>query len=115
MFDFDADKVRNNARQSTTEDLLDRVTVYRDGMEPEAVEIIEEELERRGVARTEVLAHRAKAGRSNLLLDQYGLPLRCSFCPAPAVAEAWGWHRLWGKVPLFRRWFRYCEKHKPAG
>lgn len=47
--DWDADRVRANARQAPTEDLLERVTVYRSGMEPEAVEIIEAELRRRGI------------------------------------------------------------------
>ncbi len=45
--DWDADRVRANARQASTEDLLERVTIYRSGMEPEAVEIIEAELRRR--------------------------------------------------------------------
>ena len=30
-----------------------------------------------------------------------GTAVRCSFCHRPAVAEGWGWHRLWGVLPLF--------------
>src|SRR5207247_4405011 len=85
MLDFNGEKVRENVRQAATDDLLNRVTVYRDGMEPEAVQIIEEELRSRGVGDTEILAHRMEAGRDNLL-DETGLPRRCSFCQAPAVA-----------------------------
>ena len=32
---FDVERVRQNVQQATTEDLLDRLTVYREGMEPE--------------------------------------------------------------------------------
>ena len=38
-------------RRATTEDLLDRVTVYRDDMEPAAVDLMENELWRRGLTR----------------------------------------------------------------
>src|SRR5262245_49520354 len=41
---LDLEKVRANARAASTEDLLDRVTVFRDGLEPEAVAVLEEEL-----------------------------------------------------------------------
>ena len=43
MLPFNPERVWQNAREASTEDLLDRVTVYRAGMEPEALEIIEEE------------------------------------------------------------------------
>ena len=112
MLDFDGDKVRENVRRSATDDLLNRVTVYRDGMEPEAVQIIEEELRRRGIGSAEIFAHRMEAGRDNLV-DGNGLPYKCSFCDAPAVAAGWGWHWLWGKVPLFPQYFHYCKEHEP--
>jgi hypothetical protein len=35
MFPLDLERVEKNARESTTQDLLDRVTVYREDMEPE--------------------------------------------------------------------------------
>ena len=38
------ERIRDNVHKADTEDLLDRATVYRAGMEPEALEIIEEEL-----------------------------------------------------------------------
>ena len=47
MLEFDPERVARNAQEATSEDLLDRITVYRDGMEAAAVEIIEAELRRR--------------------------------------------------------------------
>src|SRR5437667_12328169 len=103
---FDADKVRANARAADIEDLLDRVTVYRPGMEPDALPILEQELRSRGVTADEIEAH-AALREQQVLLGPDGCALRCSFCERPAVAEAWGWHRLWGRLPLFPRWFRF--------
>src|SRR5262249_41534279 len=95
MLEFDADKGQENARRASTEDLLNRVTVYRAGMEPEALAIIEAELLRRGV-RTCDIEDYERAARESVLEDASGVGLRCSFCSAPAVRERWGWHRLWG-------------------
>ena len=114
MLEFNAEKVILNARGATTEELLDRVTVYRRGMEPEALEIIERELHSRGVKWETVADHGERNGRE-ALMDNHGVALRCSFCDAPAVAQGRGWHRLLGLVPLLPRKFRYCQKHKPGG
>jgi hypothetical protein len=112
MFDFNATKVRENARQATTSDLLDRVTAFRAGMEPEAIKIIEQELRDRGIGQMEIHAHRQETeGRH--LVDPQGLACKCSFCTAPALGERWGWHWLWGKVPVFPRRYRYCQDHQP--
>lgn len=46
--DLNLDRVRENARKANTGELLDRVTVDRDGMVPAAIELIEEELADRG-------------------------------------------------------------------
>jgi len=114
---FSPERVRENAQQATTEDLLDRITVYRAGMEPEAVEIIETELSRRGVGPRQIDEHVNRRG-PGLLQDGAGLAIECSFCHCPAVHQAWGWHwvrlRLLG-VSLFPvpRRFSYCEQHRP--
>jgi hypothetical protein len=92
---FDEDHVRLNARQATTEDLLDRATVYRDSLEPRAMEIIEAELRGRGVGPQEIAAHETRRG-TGLLRDANGQVIPCSFCTRPAVFEARAWHRLWG-------------------
>jgi hypothetical protein len=112
MLGFDANKVLLNARGASTEALLDRVTVYRDGMEPEALAIIERELRSRGVSAADVAAHGEKAGE--VLRDANGLALRCSYCESPAVTAAWGMHRVFG-LPLLPRRLRYCAKHGEPG
>jgi ATP-dependent helicase YprA (DUF1998 family) len=108
---FDEDRVRQDARQATTEDLLDRVTVYRAGLEPRAVELLEAELRGRGVGPAEIDAHQARQA-SGVLIDANGLAIPCSFCDRPAVTRARAWHRVWGVLPLFPRWFNYCETHR---
>jgi hypothetical protein len=112
MLEFDVNRVRANVGQASTEDLLDRVTVYRAGMEFEALEVIEEELQSRGVTRDEIEAHAEKRRRETTFHPD-GTAIRCSFCHRPALAEGWGWHRLWGLWPVFPRYFYYCAEHKP--
>ena len=106
---FEAEKILTNARGATTEDLLDRVTVYRAGMEPAALEIIEAELAGRGVDEAAVAKHAARRSEAILLPD--GTAMKCSFCHRPAILRAWGWHRWWGLVPIFPRIFAYCDVH----
>ncbi|HEV3255573.1 MAG TPA: hypothetical protein VG013_01710 [Gemmataceae bacterium] len=132
---FDAERVWANARQATTEDLLDRVTVYRSGMEPEAVDIIEAELRSRGVRDDAIREHTRQRVDQVLLLRPDGTARPCSFCHRPAVAGGWGWHRLsrrpsrlgwlWGAlagplgwlalwVPVLPGQRFYCEEHRPT-
>ena len=103
---FDPERVLSNVRRATTEDLLDRITVYRAGMEPEALDMIERELYSRGVYTAQIEAHAASREQTILLLPD-GTAAPCSFCDSPAVAEGWGWHRLWGLVPLFPLYYFY--------
>ncbi|HEX5272502.1 MAG TPA: hypothetical protein VFW33_18520 [Gemmataceae bacterium] len=112
---YDPDKVRENARKAETEDLLDRVTVYRVGMEPDALYAIEEELRRRGVTAADIDAHARRRQEAGVRDDVP--PARCGYCDRPAVARGWGWHRLWGRwwLPVFPRPVRYCEAHRPGG
>jgi hypothetical protein len=110
---FDPDRVRQNVRQASTEDLLDRVTVYREGMEPEALEIIEAELEARGLGAEQIQAHAGRRRREVIPLPD-GTAARCSFCDRPACDQGWGWHRLWGLLPVFPRYYYYCDEHHPA-
>jgi hypothetical protein len=80
-------------------------------MEPEALVIFEAELCERGVTREAVEAH--GRDRQNMCLRSAdGAALECSFCRKPAVAQAWGWQRVWGVVPVFPRRFRYCQEHR---
>src|SRR5215471_320865 len=96
---LDLEKVRANVKNAATEDLLDRATVYRAGMEPAALEIIDAELRSRGVSEEATAAHAARRGAG--VLDDDGLPMKCEKCRGPAVARVWVWHRLWGVLPLF--------------
>jgi len=107
------EQVRRNIEAATTEDLLDRATIYRDEMEPEALALIDRALEDRGVRWEDIQAHEERR-RQQLLTGSEGEPLKCSRCQRPAIGQTWGWHRLWGVLPLFPRRFTYCEVHQPA-
>jgi hypothetical protein len=109
---FDLERVKVNARQATTEDLLDRVTVYRAGMEESALEILEAELRARHIGTDEIEAHAERRRQETTFLAD-GTAVRCSFCHRPTVAEGWGWHRLWGVLPLFPWFYYYCSEHRP--
>src|SRR5690349_17986451 len=101
---MDPARVRETARAATTEYLLDRVTVGRGEVEPDAVAIFEAELTARGVTRAEIEAHAADRERGGLVRHPDGTVVRCSFCSRPAVERRWKWHRLWGWfLPLFPR------------
>jgi hypothetical protein len=110
---FDIKRVAENIRKADTEDLLDRATVYRRGMEPAAIDLIRGELDRRGVTADDILDHWEKRRAVVIVLDD-GTALRCSFCDRPAVVRGRGWHRLWGRIPLFPWVFAYCDRHRPT-
>lgn len=111
MFALDLKKVADFARRAETEQLLDRVTVYRDQMEPEALVVIEAELTRRGVTEEAVLAHGRKQFAASLVAAD-GLAVRCSSCDRPAVEVGRGWHKVWGILPVWPRVEARCEVHK---
>jgi hypothetical protein len=108
----DREKVRANVEQATTEDLLDRATVYRGGMEREALDLIDAELWRRGVTQEEIGDHEQRR-RQTMLTDPDGMPVKCQKCFRPAVTECLAWHWLWGVLPLFPRRAAFCPEHKP--
>ncbi len=112
MFKLDLNRVRTNVAKATTADLLERVTVAREGMEPAALDIIETELRRRGVSFQEQAAF-GEAQEKVLLRATSGFPLRCCKCLQTAVFQQMGWHRLFGILPLFPRLLAYCEQHAP--
>jgi hypothetical protein len=113
MLKFDPERVRDNARRADTEDLLDRVTAYRAGMEPDAIDLIERELARRGVT-ARVIAEHDEECRRECLYDADGTALMCSQCRRPAVATGWGWYRAFRIVPMLPARFRYCRDHAPV-
>jgi hypothetical protein len=107
---FNIDRVRENVRKASVEDLLDRATVYREALEPEALPVILEELKARGVTAELLVAH--EEARREVLFDDRGLPRKCNECDRPAIIQEWGWHQLFGKVPVFPRLFWRCEEHR---
>ncbi len=112
MIRLELRRVAEYTRRAKTEDLLDRVTVYREGMEPVALDLMEGELDRRGITREQIAAHAADRWKCAIPLPD-GTALRCSFCDRPAIQSGWGWHRLYGRVPVFPRRLAYCSFHQP--
>jgi len=102
------DRLLINVSTADTLDLLDRVTVFRDAMEAEAVEVIVAELARRGLGPDEIHAH-GRLFQHRVLRDDRGLPANCTFCSRAATQTNVDWHRWLGWVPLFRRRFYYCD------
>jgi hypothetical protein len=110
---FDPIRTRDNAREADTEDLLDRITVFRSGMQAAALAIIEAELRARGISRQEIEEH-AQRWKGRVIEDADGLAVQCLLCRRPAVAEVRGWYRWLGVIPLFPRRQYYCDQHAPA-
>ncbi|HEX4592543.1 MAG TPA: hypothetical protein VH120_21645 [Gemmataceae bacterium] len=110
---FDPSAVEKNARESTTEDLLDRVTAFRAGMEPEAIPIIEAELQRRAYGPSAIRHHQME-NCVDIVYRPEGFAYKCSFCRRPAVMRRWGWHRLWGLLPILPCIISYCSRHAEA-
>ena len=108
--EFNLDRVRANVKRASTDDLLDRATVYRAGLEPAALPVILEELKARGVTPEAVVRH--EQARTGVVVDPVGVARQCARCRKPAVVREWGWHRMYGKVPLFPRKFYLCEDHR---
>lgn len=106
--------IAENIRRAETEELLDRVTVYRELTEPAALDLMEGELSRRGET-PERIAEHDRHRRETVLFGADGIALRCWRCARPAVAYRWRWHRLFGRVPVFPRRVRECEMHSAPG
>ena len=109
--EFDIRKVAAFIRTAETEELLDRVTVFREGMEPAALDLMEGELDRRGLTRGDIADHDGLRRETAIWLPD-GTALRCHFCSRPAVVRGRGWHKLWGRVPVFPRVFALCDLHE---
>ncbi|MBI3407401.1 MAG: hypothetical protein HY040_03470 [Planctomycetes bacterium] len=107
---LDPQRVWKNAREATTVDLLDRLTAFRDGLEPAAKPILEAELRERGIGPMEIHAH-GLALEGKCLKNSDGTVARCSLCLRPAVAADWNWFRLWRVIPIFPWKFLYCQDH----
>ena len=110
MSNLDKDRLRETLKKVETEELLDRITVYSSGMEPEALDVIHHELSSRGITPAKVREHEQQ--RANVLWIKPGMAQKCSFCSRPAIADGLRWHRLGGLIPLFPRRVAWCEQHQ---
>ena len=109
---MDLARISEDARNTSTENLLDRVTVYRGEMEAAAIEVFESELNARGVASAEIEAHAATREKDGLLRHEDGSVVRCNYCSRPATEHKWKWHRLWGWfLPMIPRFTHLCKEH----
>ena len=91
-------------------ELLDRVTVLRDHMDGEALELLHAELAGRGIGPDEIGAH-LRDMRLKVINHPDGMPAVCHKCGRAAVASREEWHKLLGIFPLFRRQRYWCEDH----
>jgi len=112
--ELNLERVRNNVQESSTEDLLDRATVYAGGMEPQALDLIETELRDRGMTSEKIRLHAEERQQEGVLMHG-DIARMCSFCRRPAVEHRIGWHMLWGLMPVFPRRFWYCAPHRDEG
>lgn len=116
MDDQDLEYVRLNVRNASLEDLLDRATVYRERMEPSALEIIDAELIERGVGGEAIKAH--LDSRRGCLIDPTRTVIKCSFCDRPAVERkeaGWGWQLFLEMFGLTSRPVARCSVHAKSG
>jgi hypothetical protein len=76
--------------------------------------MIERELASRGISAGTIEQHEIQQ-RQQVIVEQDGRVAACSYCELPAVAEGWGWwYILWGVLPIFPRFVRYCREHRPV-
>jgi hypothetical protein len=99
--------------QMPTAELLDRVTVLKELMDEDALELMQAELAGRGIGPDEIGAH-LRDMRFKLVKHTDGTAAICMKCGRAATGTANGWHRLWGLVPLFKRREYWCDEHAPA-
>lgn len=97
-------------QRAENEELLDRVTVLRDELEPEARSRIESELTNRGVSPTEVASHGA-AREAECLRRADGSVRRCWRCPALATELVRRWWKLYGVIPVVPVSRPVCREH----
>ena len=108
---FDIRRVAEFVHSAESEELLDRVTVFRDGMEPAALDLMEGELDRRGVTRAEI-AEFETTRRATALTNADGTVVRCTLCYRPATTRVRGWIKIFAKrIPVIPWRLPYCDFH----
>jgi hypothetical protein len=99
-----------HVKEMNPEELLDRVSVFREVMQTSAIEVMESELARRGVGPEEIRRHEREM-RQRVIRDRHGMPAQCSFCLRAAVEQRLTWHKLWRLIPVIQRVVYYCDHH----
>ena len=108
---LDLEKVRIYAKKADNRALLDRVTVFQQGMEPAAIEIIRIELLQRGISPADISQHES-IYKDLVIRGPEGMPRLCKKCALPAITLEWGWLKSFGCIPLLPGLSLYCEEHK---
>jgi hypothetical protein len=103
-------KLLAHVAQMDQEELLDRVTVFREVMRPDAVEVMEAELARRGIGPDEIHQHHRQI-KHRVLRDSHGIPAQCSWCERAAVEKREDFHKFWRLIPVAKRIWYYCDRH----
>jgi hypothetical protein len=106
-------KLLNYARTAETPLLLDRVTVLKAGMDPDAIEIFLAELARRGVGPERIRDHELD-WKTRVLTRPDGLPATCVWCGRAATVQRQAWHKFFRLIPVYKRTQYYCEDHAPS-
>jgi len=112
LSDVDIEAIRRFVMNADTFDLLDRVTVLRHEMELEALKLMESELDHRGIEPAMIQDYRAERASEVVFRSDGSIP-RCCECDRVAVRKKWGWHRMYGKVPVFPMVKYFCDEHAP--
>ncbi len=105
------EKVRVYATNASNRELLDRVTVFKSGMEPNALTIIHQELRHRGVTQTQIQDHETLL-EPLVIRGPEGMPRICKKCSLPAISCEWGWLKVFGFIPILPWKNLFCEDHK---
>ena len=104
------EKVRMYAKKADNRALLDRVTVFQQGMEPAAIEIIKKELLQRGISHADISQHE-NIYKDLVIRGPEGMPRLCKKCSLPAISLEWGWLKVFGFIPLLPWQYLFCEEH----
>ena len=108
---LDLEKVRMYAKKADNRALLDRVTVFQQGMEPAAIEIIKIELLQRGISPADISQHES-IYKDLVIRGPEGMPRLCKKCSLPAISLEWGWLKVFGIIPMLPWQNLFCEEHK---
>lgn len=106
-------KLLKYAHAAETTVLLDRVTVLRAEMNPDAVEIFLAELARRGVGPEQIRDHE-REWKPKVLQRPDGMPATCVWCGRAATVQRQAWHKLLRLIPVLKRTQYYCGEHVPS-